>query len=357
MAQPTNAYIREDFDHAMEDLRDIIYDVSPEEVPFLTNANKGTADNTLHEWTEDQLDDPADPGDASATSPGNAFEDGDVFAPAAITKPTRLGNECQIQRKDFSITRRARKINKAGPNDEVARQVARKGRELKRDMEVTLLANQAKRKDEAGGAANAPLLAGLPTWISTTSATLRGATGSDATLDGTDIKGDGTKRALSESGLLTAVQEIYEDSQELPNVLLLDVKSKSNFSTYMFSSSARIATQYQNQGATPRGGVQVVGAVDVWVTDYAVLDVVPDRFNPLRNGADFTVNAAGGFDAFIYNTDWCDCVYFDPISTDVIGKRSDTDERMVLVDHTLVVRARDTVSTFADIDETLAMVA
>ena len=349
MAIPTNAYQRTSQTHALEDIRDIIYDVSPEEVPFLSNANTVTASNTKHEWVVDELD---------AASVSNAHIDGDDFAGEAITAPIRMNNECQIQRKDFVITRRTRKIAKAGPDDEVARQIVRKGRELKRDMESALLYNNAKVVDNGSVA---PELAGLPTWIETSSATLRGATGADAAGVGTATAGaaaktDGTHRALEEVDLLTATQEIYDNSQELPNVLLLPSTVKSKFSQYMFTSSARIATQYQDQARDPRGGVTVVGAVDVWVTDYAVLDVVPSRFIPAN------VNQVGTptgtqYDAFIYNTDWCDCAYFDPISTDAIAKSGDSDKRMVLVDHTLVVRNWRTVSTVADIDDAEDMVA
>ncbi len=340
MAAPANAYQRKDITHEAEDVRDIIYDVSPEETPFFTNAAQATADNTKHQWHEDTLDAPADPG----TGGGNSWVDGDQFAGQAITPPARLDNECQIQRKDFIVTRRARRLNKYGQRDELARQVVRKGRELKRDAETVLLYPQAKVADNG---TLAPLLGGLPCWIADAQGAGRadrGGTGTDPTGDGSDAPGDGTLRALSEAGLLGVIDAVYKVSSEAPNILMLSVDGKQRYSNYMFSSSARIATQYQDQGANPRGGVQAVGAVDTWVTNTAIVDVVPNRFQRDR-------------DSFVYNNAWADVAYFDPMQTDAMAKTADTDDRMILHDMTLVVRNRATLGTFADIDTSTAMIA
>ncbi len=335
MAAPTNSYQRVAVSNTLEDYADVIYDVSPQEVPFITNSAQGTADNTTYDWTEDELD---------AANANNAHIDGDIFAAEAITPPTKLTNECEIARKDFRISRRARRVNKAGPDDEVARQVVRKGRELKRDIESSVLDNRAKVVDNG---TVAPRTASLNAWIAdmnTTGRTDRGATGADPTGDGTDAATDGTVRALSESGLRGVLKGVYLDSQEAPDAIMFHPDAKERFSNYIFGADAGIATQYQDQGRSPRGGVQAVGAVDVWVTDFAVVDIVPDRFQRPTDG-------------LVVNFDFCEIKYFDPISTDAMAKDSDTDSRMVLADWGLCVRNRATLGVFADIDVSTAMVA
>lgn len=348
MAPPANSYRRVDITQEAEDVRDIVYDVSPEERPFMMNAPQATAENTTHQWHEDVLDDPADPssaGGGGGSGLGNAWSDGDDFNQQAITSATRLNNYCQIQRKDFLVTRRARLLNKYGQRDELARQVVRKGRELLRDGETVLLYPQAKVADD--GAA-APLLGGVFAYIANSEGagrTNRAGGGADPTGDGTNAPTDGTTpRALSESGLLGIVDAIYKVSSEAPDLMLMSVDAKQRYSNYMFSSSARIATQYQDQGASPRGGVRAVGAVDTWVTNTAVIDVAPNRFMRDR-------------DTLIYNTAWADCTYFSPIQTDAIAKQGDSDRRMILMDHTLTIRNRRTMGTFADVDHTAPMVA
>ena len=55
MAQPSNTFDSYDAVGIREDLQDVIYNVSPEETPFLTKCRKTSASNTLHEWQTDSL--------------------------------------------------------------------------------------------------------------------------------------------------------------------------------------------------------------------------------------------------------------------------------------------------------------
>jgi hypothetical protein len=337
-AAPTNAYQRTDVANELEDVSDIINDISPEETPFMTAAGTVTVENTKYEYDTDELD---------AVNAANAHIDGDVFAGEAVTAPTRLASHCQISRKDFIITRRARKMKKTGQKDEVSRQVARKGRELKRDCEAGMLANNAAVADNGSAA---PETGGLPSWIEGDSdgRADRGGGGSEGGYaSGTSLTvaaTDGTDRALDESGMLAIVTSIFKVSKLTPNILMMGPTAKSKFSQYMFGSSARIATPYQDHGKSARGGVTVVGAVDLWVSDFSTLELVPNLWQ--RED-----------DAFFLNMDVIDVGYFDPMSTDAMAKTADTDDRMVLVDYCLIVRNEKALGIFADVDETLAMVA
>jgi hypothetical protein len=348
MAVPANTYQRTNITHEFEDVRDVIEMVSPDLTPVYSNGAKVSVENTLYEWHIDEYRD---------ASTSNAFKDGAEFAPAAVTPTVRFSNECQIQRADFLITRRARIINKAGQRDELARQVTKHGVELRLDVEQTLLNNQIAVSDNGSVA---PKLAGLPTWVpditnashgdygdggsgNSTLATLGGASGAS-------LKTDGTKRAISEDGILALVEQIVLDSRVMPNVWMVDVNSKRKISQYMFSSSARIATPYQDHGRSPRGGLTVIGAVDKYISDYVTLDIVPNIFLPKRL-------ESTGYDHWLYNTDHIECGMFDPFSTNALAQRGDTFDRLILVDHTLIVRNPYTLATFADVDETLAMIA
>tara|TARA_Y100000031_G_scaffold150328_1_gene189534 strand:+ start:172 stop:477 length:306 start_codon:yes stop_codon:yes gene_type:complete len=52
-----------------EDLADVIYNISPVETPFISNAGKGTATQTNHEWQTDALEAAA----ANAQIEGNDY--------------------------------------------------------------------------------------------------------------------------------------------------------------------------------------------------------------------------------------------------------------------------------------------
>ena len=114
-------------DNVREDFTDVIYNISPTEVPFQANAGRGNADNTLHEWQIDEL---------AAVDLGNAAIDGADFGTDQSDRASRIGNFCQISIKYIAVSRRANIVNKAGRRSELAYQIAKKGKELRRDVEA-----------------------------------------------------------------------------------------------------------------------------------------------------------------------------------------------------------------------------
>ena len=55
MAAPTGTFQTYQAVGDREDLADMIYDISPTETPFMSNASRGKAYNTFHEWQTDSL--------------------------------------------------------------------------------------------------------------------------------------------------------------------------------------------------------------------------------------------------------------------------------------------------------------
>ena len=55
MAAPTGTFTRYGVIGDREDLADAVYDISPTDTVFLSNAKRGKATNTLHEWQTDAL--------------------------------------------------------------------------------------------------------------------------------------------------------------------------------------------------------------------------------------------------------------------------------------------------------------
>ncbi|WP_372809493.1 DUF5309 domain-containing protein [Litorivivens sp.] len=339
MTQPTNTHDRYDLntngDDVREDLSDIIYNISPTETPFMSNAGRGTSASDLKEWLLDELADP---------DTANAHIDGDDFAGDALDDASRLGNYHQISKKQIVVSRRANKVNKAGRRSELAYQIAKKGKELKRDVEAILTgANQVAA---AGNATTAPTTADLTSWLKTN--TDRGATGADPALSNTTYgqpttaATDGTLRALSEATLLGIIGDIYVEGGD-PSVIMLHPTIKQRFSQYMFGTSARIATPYQDHGANKRSGVTAIGAVDVYVSDFGVLDIVPNRFQRSR-------------DVFVLDMEYWEVSYLDGFKTEVIAKTGDSEKRHILVDYALCSKNEAASGIVADVDD-VAMTA
>lgn len=317
-----------------EQLADMIYDISPEKTPFMTNAGRGVATAIYSEWQLDALDD---------VDNTNAHIDGNEFAGEAVTPTSRVGNYCQISKKEFTISRRSNKVKKAGRTSELARETAKKSKSLKRDCEAILLNNQASL---AGTSSVAPTLGGVPAWLETN--TDRGLTGTDGGFNsGTgvvDAAGDGTVRALSEAGLLGVIESIYANSDEDIDVLMLSPAVVQLFSGYMFANATpRIATPYQEHGKGSQGA-KVLGAVQQWVTDLGTVDVVPNRWQR-------------GRDALILSMGMWEVQYLDSFKTEEIAKIGDHERRHIIVDYTLCSKNEAASGIFADVDVTAAMVA
>jgi hypothetical protein len=155
MGAPTASFAQYNKIGAREDLEDIIYNMSPMDTYFLSNAAKSKATNVLHEWQTDAIDAPVST---------NKFTEGDDFSAQVVNPTTRLKNYCQIARKDFVITRTANKNNAAGRAEELAYQTVLKGKAIKRDVESHLLSTE---NASAGTSASPRSAAAVETWIYT----------------------------------------------------------------------------------------------------------------------------------------------------------------------------------------------
>ena len=115
-----------------EDLTDVIYNIDPTETPFITNVERIGRKAVLHEWQTQAL--------AAAVATNQQLE-GDNVTPAVHTPTVRLGNYCQISRKDGRVSGTQESVQSAGRDDELDYQKVLKGKELKRDMESALTAS------------------------------------------------------------------------------------------------------------------------------------------------------------------------------------------------------------------------
>ncbi len=322
-------------DNVREDLSDVIYNITPTEVPAQANFGRGTSKQTLREWQIDEL----------AAAASNAVVDGADFGSDESDEAFRIGVYMQISIKYLAVSRRANIVNKAGRRAELSYQIAKKGKELRRDVEFEICQGNAT---VAGNSTTPSETAGLRGWIKTN--THRESGGAEPALSNTTFgepttgETDGTiPVAMHEDRLLEQLADCYIAGGN-PNMLMLGPVMKQKFSSYMFGADARIATQYQDQGPVNRGGVSVVGAVDVYVSDFTVLDIVPNRFQRERDG-------------WILDNEFWDVTYLDGYKTETISKIGDAERRHILVDWGLKSNNEAASAHYADIDETTAMLA
>ena len=347
MAQSTGTLDRDtlatDGNKFREDLSDVIYNISPTETPMQSNIGMETSGEVLKEWVKDSL----------ATASENAHIDGDEFSGDTLTTGARLANWHQISRKDIVVTRRANRIRKAGRRSEMAYQIAKGGKEIKRDIEVAITRRHEAITSDNSGTRQASQTAGVSAWLTTNDS--RGGSGTSPTLSGGNdgypnaVGTTGSNRVLSQANLLGVCEDCYDEGGN-PNMVQVSPAIKSVMSNFYFTvSGARLATPYQDHGASPRGGISAVGAVDTYVTDFQVLDIVPNRFSP---GATIDIggtDTATENEAQVIDTDYWAISDLTGYQVVDIAKIGDHERSMLLRDYALCSKNEAASGVVADL--------
>jgi hypothetical protein len=222
MTQPTGTHSTYDHVGRREDLSDIIYDVTPTETPFLSAIPKGKATSTKHEWLTRSL---------AAASGANAVIEGDDAETDAANANVRLFNYTQISDKVARVSGTQEAVNNAGMQSTMAKEMEDKMKELKRDVETTLLQDVAYN---AGTDTLARKMAGLSTYIKTNIS--KAADGTAATGDGSDAYTEGTARALSEDLVEAALATGWSNGAN-PSLGVLNAFQKRKFASFSGSST------------------------------------------------------------------------------------------------------------------------
>ncbi len=287
-----------------EDLTDIIYNISPTETPFMSSIGKTKATAVYHEWQTDSL--------AAATTANAAVEGADATS-ATLSPTVRLGNYTQIVQKTVQVSGTLDAVNKAGRKSEKAYQLAKASQEIKRDLETIMLSNQGR---DAGSSNSTPRkMASLLSWIKTN--TDAGSGGADPTTIGVSTRTDGTQRTFTETLLKTVVAEVF-NAGGTPSVLMVGALGKQKVSSFAGIG----ATRFNVTGAKPS---TIIGAADIYVSDFGNMSVVPNRFMRAR-------------DALILDPEYAAVAYLRPFQTNELAKAGDSDKTQILVECTLEVK-------------------
>ena len=313
MAVVANSFLTYDAKGIREDLSDLIADISPTQTPFQSNINTREAENTYFEWQTDSL---------SAASATPVVEGQDLSSFTAVTPTVRLGNYAQINMVDFILSGTEQTVRKAGRQSEVGYQAAKAAKELKRNIEVACLLNGVGAV--AGATATARVTAGFPGWLKTnetsTNVTVPSYTGSTPTGAAQVWKSFGTPTAFTEAMLKTTMQECFSSGGE-PRMLMVSPFNKSAVSAFSGIASSR----YNVDGAEPS---VIIGAADIYVSDFGNLSVVPNRFftTVIDAGAGSLMNDW----AFLIDTDEVALATLRPYRIEALAKSGDADKRMAL---------------------------
>ena len=261
-----------------------------------------------------------------AVNVSNAVVEGAAASDATLTPSVRVGNRTQISQKTVKISGTLETINKAGRKSEKAYQLAKASSELKRDMEGILLSNQVAA---AGNASTARTLGGLQTWLNSN---YSGGSGGTAGSLGTTARVTGTDRAFTSTILNTVIQSTYTNGGS-PTLLMVTPAQKVVASTF-----AGIATRFKDVPSNVQASI--IGAADVYVSDFGTISIVPNRFIPNADGDDV---------AFLLDPEMAAVSYLRPFQTNELAKTGDADLTQLLVEYTLEVKNQAAHGIIADL--------
>jgi len=302
-----------------ESLHDVIYNISPTNTPFMTGAGRGAkAVQTLEEWQTDSL---------AAVDGSNAVIEGNEASYSTPAATVRVGNYTQISDKTAAISGTAEMISKAGRKSEMALQIMKRGKELKRDQETIFLRAQA---GDAGGTGTARTLAGLNAWVKTNVSKHSGG-GNPTYSSGVPsaVRTDGTQRAFTETLLKVVLQSGYTEGAEF-STLMVGAWVKG-----VASSMAGTVTQnYDLSNVAPKP-TAVIASVDVYVGEFDTIRIIPNRFQR-------------GRDAWLMDWDQVEVCYLRPHQTIKMAKDGDAEKRLMIVEYTLKVKNEAGLGLVAD---------
>jgi len=313
----TNTFTTFDAKGIREDLSNIITNIAPEETPYMSNIGRESVSNSLFEWQTDTL---------AAAAANKQLEGDDVASFDAVTATVRLQNYAQISRKTIVLSATEEVVNKAGRRSELAYQIAKRGSELKRDQEFSMLNGAVAA---AGNTTTARGTASLGAFIKTNVDMQTNGTNPSYTTLPNSARTDGNVRTFTETILKNVIQQVWA-AGGTPKILMTGPVNKQRVSGFSGIASSRFNI---DGGARP---ATIIGAADIYVSDFGNVQVVPNRFQRER-------------DAWVIDPEYAKMTTLRPYQQIELAKTGDAEKRMLIVEWGHKVLAENAHGLAADL--------
>jgi hypothetical protein len=259
-----------------EDLTDVLTILAPEETPVLSSASKQKSSATFTEWTVDVL---AAPSTAGVDEGADVSSFTDQFAGRA-----RLGNYVQKFRRNFKVSDLQEAVDSVGPA-KVAQAEAKAIRELKRDIEATLIGTQDRSVEDGAGTPYG--LRGLGDWIDSAGPADVPANFRTPAASIYDIS---TQGAFGEEALNDMISSIYRKTGSSNNLMLVaDTGLRRTIADFARVSAG--ATENIRSVNYDGNKAEIKLSVELYQSDHGIVSIV--NMNPdtapatIAGGTDF----------------------------------------------------------------------
>lgn len=254
-----------------QSLDPVIWDLFPMDTYAISNVDKVSVKNTMHEWVFDKL----------AAAANNKNAEGADATYATLATATRVSNYTQISRKVVKLTDTYTDgVDTIGQNP-MGRAVLKAMKELKRDMEFDYLGGQGS---SAGASTLIRATAGVQAWIWGSGATSPNEGNTVAASDATHFTTPAyasaacagqtlgtTSTSLITLGHLTSAMELaWLDGGEPDTIICSSAQKK------YIDAMTSLATRTVDVGRTDK--LPILGAANLIVTSYGTYKVVMSRY-------------------------------------------------------------------------------
>jgi hypothetical protein len=334
----------------VESVEDIIELISPYETPFYSQLPKVDCKDIQHYWQQDEL---------RAASRANNKVLG--YRPSAAsgadfnaTTPAMLFNYVQLFTETASVAGTMRRVQTYGRGDELDYQIMKRGRELKRDIEASLLSDNSPQAPVTGGVA-----AGYPFGPTGTAGRMGGAfqlifaetaaaetvpnrlAGNHNVGTGGDVTGTagagaltvttGTNRDFSEA-ILLATQQVAWEAGGTVTQAIMSAKQAQIMANFAYidptgGNNAQRARVLEGANETT-----ITNVVDVYRSPYGTVAVIIDRFTLGALAADTEASI------LLADPDLWALGRLREMQSEALGKVGDSEEALLTAEYTLVNR-------------------
>lgn len=304
-----------------ESLSDVVSRITPEDTPIFSMISKGSTKSVHPEWETEELAAPVE----------NIIEEGDEFDFDAVSPPSRMGNYTQIMRKSWIISGTQEETDEAGNIQKMKHQKLKKGTELRKDIELSLVVNNAS----VGGAVRES--GSLSSWIKTNVERNGGSNGGFNSGTGLTVaETPGTQRAFTKTLLDANMQACYKSGANV-NHCVVSPYLKSVFVTFMSDTNVASFRYAASDGKNN----SIVANADVYEGPFGKVLIHPNRV---------MTTAATARRAFLIDTEMLEWLWFRNIhNVKDLAKTGDAHKGVILGEGCLKVKNEAGLGMIADL--------
>jgi hypothetical protein len=312
-----------------ESLDPVIWDLFPMDTYFQNNVDKVDVGQHQHQWVFDSL----------AAAANNKQIEGDDASYTTLATATRVSNYTQIARKAIILSDSLQAANVVGQNP-LGREVMKKMKEYKRDVEFDLLGAQGS---SAGATNSAAASGGVLAWIwGQSTATFNGNTIQPSNVTAGTTPGYANAAVAGQTDGTTAASSItYSDVESAAELAWLDGGEPD---TIICSNGQKKVVDAFTSRATRTADIKdtdiltIQGSANLIVTSFGTFKVVMSRYIK-RNAL-----------VLLQMDKWAIGQYRAPKVVDM-AKTGDATKKLIVGEYTLIARNPNSSAKVVDFKE------